>query len=45
VQAPCADLGLELGAGPLCHDLAMVDDRNLIRKLVGFLQVLGGEPE
>ena len=43
VQGPRADVGLELGAGPLGHDPAVVDDRDLVGKLVGFLQVLGGE--
>ena len=43
VQSPRADPGLELGAGPLGHDPALVDHRDLPGQLVGFLQVLGGE--
>ena len=30
VQGPRADLGLELSAGPLGHDPAVVDDRDLV---------------
>src|SRR5262249_58931816 len=43
VQGARADPGLELGASPLGHDPAVVDDRDLAGKLVGFLQILGGE--
>ncbi len=42
-QGPRADPGLELGAGPLGHDPAVVDHRDLLGELVGFLQVLGGK--
>src|SRR5215472_2853948 len=38
-----ADLLLELGRGALRHDPACVDDDDLVREPVGFLQVLRGE--
>ena len=43
LQGPRADPGLELGAGPLGHDPAVVDHRDLLGKLVGLGQVLGGD--
>src|SRR5665811_2131612 len=45
LDARLPDLGLELGRRALGDDLALVDDPDPFRQLVGLLQVLGGEED
>ncbi len=39
------DLGLELLGGARGHDLAVVDDPEVVGELVGLFEVLGGEED
>jgi hypothetical protein len=39
------DLGLELVRRSLGDHLALVNDRDAVRELIGFVQVLGGEQD